>query len=416
MNHKIRVGVIFGGRSGEHEVSLASARSIMAVMDRDRYEVTPIGITHAGRWLTGGDPMAELQAGRPDTADALLMDAPDRRQRPGSASGAISAGPSVLPSEPAAGPGTAAAGRELVPGATGGRFPALDVFFPVLHGPYGEDGTVQGLLELAGVPYVGCGVLASSLAMDKIASKELFIAHGLPVTPYRAVKRKLWEADPGAVVADLEAHLGYPLFVKPANLGSSIGVSKAEDRAGLQRALAEAARYDRRLLAEAAVPSAREIECSVLGNDDPIASVPGEVVPCRDFYDYAAKYIDGRSELLIPAPIPAEVAVQVRELAVRAFLALDGAGLARVDFLLDGVTGKLYLNEVNTLPGFTSISMYPRLWEATGVSYGELVDRLIELALERHTDKGRSLTTYSDARRSPVTPAAQRPGTQEDAL
>ena len=387
MNRKIRIGVIFGGRSGEHEVSLASARSIMAVMDRDEYEVVPIGITHDGRWLTSGDPMAELQLGR-ERPDAT---ADPRKESP------VSSG--LLPVQHAflAELQEVPIGRELVPGATGGCFPPLDVFFPVLHGPYGEDGTVQGLLELAGVPYVGCGVLASSLAMDKIASKELFIAHGLPVAPYRAVKRKRWEADPVAVMADLEAHLGYPLFVKPANLGSSIGVSKAGNREELSRALAEAARYDRKLLVEAAVPHAREIECSVLGNDDPIASVPGEVVPCKDFYDYAAKYIDGRSELLIPAPVPAEVAAQVREFAVRAYLALDGAGLARVDFLLDGATDKLYLNEVNTLPGFTSISMYPRLWEATGIPYAELIDRLIELALERHADKEHSLTVYHDA-------------------
>jgi len=365
MQHKLRVGVVFGGRSGEHEVSLASARSIMAVMERDKYEIVPIGITHDGRWLTSGDPLAALTAGEPTAA----------------------------PADPQA----AAAGRELVPGATGGRFPALDVIFPVLHGPYGEDGTVQGLLELAGVPYVGCGVLASSLAMDKIASKELFIAHGLPVAPYRAVQRKRWEADPTTVIADLETTLGYPLFVKPANLGSSIGVGRAGDRAELEAALAEAARYDRRLLVEAAVPNAREIECAVLGNDEPLASVPGEIVPSSKFYDYAAKYLDGRSESRIPAPIPDDVAAQVRKLAVQAFLALDAAGLSRVDFLLDDLSGKLYLNEVNTLPGFTSISMYPQLWAASGLPYTELIDRLIELALERHADRERSQSIYTGA-------------------
>ncbi|OQA46680.1 MAG: D-alanine--D-alanine ligase [Chloroflexi bacterium ADurb.Bin325] len=364
MKSKIRVGLIFGGRSGEHEVSLASARSVMAVLDPQKYEVTPIGIAPDGRWLTQGDPLAQLTAGRaaPSNADA----AP-------------------------------AAGRELVPGATGAAFPRLDVIFPILHGPHGEDGTVQGLLELAGVAYVGCGVLASSLGMDKIVSKQLFQAHGIPVVPYCAVKRRDWTARPDAVVADIEAQLPYPLFVKPANLGSSIGISKAVDRAGLRRSLAEAARYDRKLLVEAAVARPREIECSVLGNDDPLASVPGEVVPCNEFYDYGAKYLDGRSELLIPAPLPAETAAQVRSLAVRAFLALDAAGMARVDFLLERDTGRLYLNEVNTIPGFTSISMYPKLWEASGVSYAELVDRLIELALERHADKERSLTRYENA-------------------
>jgi len=365
MRRKIRVGVVFGGRSGEHEVSLASARSIMAVMDRDKYDIVPIGITHDGRWLTSGDPLSVLAGG----AQA------------------------ALPSDPQ----DPAAGRELVPGATGGRFPPLDVIFPVLHGPYGEDGTVQGLLELAGVPYVGCGVLASSLAMDKIASKEVFIARGLPVAPYRTIKRKRWEAEPLVVMADLESYLGYPMFVKPANLGSSIGVGRAGNRAELEAAVAEAARYDRKLLVEAAVPNAREIECSVLGNDDPLASVPGEVVPSNEFYDYAAKYLDGSSELLIPAPIPAGLAAQVRELAVQAFLALDGAGLARVDFLLDDLTGKLYLNEMNSMPGFTSISMYPRLWAASGISYAELIDRLIDLALERHADRERSQYVYAGA-------------------
>jgi D-alanine-D-alanine ligase len=364
MQCKLRVGVVFGGRSGEHEVSLASARSIMAVMNRDKYDIVPIGIAHDGRWLMSGDPMAVLTAGEP----------------------------AELTAEP-----QAATGRELVPGATGGRFPTLDVIFPVLHGPFGEDGTVQGLLELAGVPYVGCGVLASSLAMDKIASKEIFIAHGLPVAPYRAVTRKRWEAEPAAVIADLETHLGYPMFVKPANLGSSVGVGRAGDRTELEVALAEAARYDRKLLVEAAVPNAREIECGVLGNDEPLASTPGEVVPSNEFYDYAAKYLDGRSELHIPAPITADQTLQVRKLAVQAFLALDAAGLSRVDFLLDDVSGELYLNEVNTMPGFTSISMYPQLWAASGIPYTELIDRLIELAQERHADRERSQKVYAGA-------------------
>lgn len=373
MKSKIRVGLIFGGRSGEHEVSLASARSVMAVLDPEKYDVVQIGITHDGRWLTQGNPLAQLTAARA----ALLAD-----------------GAAAVPA-PAEPPPTA--GRELVPGATGAAFPPLDVIFPVLHGPYGEDGTVQGLLELAGVAYVGCGVLASSVGMDKIVSKQLFQAHGIPVVPYCAVKRRDWETQPDAVLADIEAQLAYPLFVKPANLGSSIGISKAADREALRRSLAEAARYDRKLLIEAAVANPREIECSVLGNDDPLASVPGEIVPSKEFYDYEAKYLDGRSELLIPAPLPPETAAQVRALAVQAFLALDAAGLARVDFLLERDTGKLYLNEVNTLPGFTSISMYPKLWEAGGLSYAELVDRLIELALERHADKARSLTRYEDA-------------------
>jgi D-alanine-D-alanine ligase len=233
--------------------------------------------------------------------------------------------------------------------------------------------------------------------MDKIVSKELFIAHGLPVAPYRAVTRKRWETEPAAVVADLESHLGYPMFVKPANMGSSVGVGRAGDRVELETALAEAARYDRKLLIEAAVPNTREIECGVLGNDEPLASTPGEVVPSNEFYDYAAKYLDGRSELRIPAPVTADQAALVRKLAVQAFLALDAAGLSRVDFLLDDVSGELYLNEVNTLPGFTSISMYPQLWAASGLPYTELIDRLIELALERHTDRERSQSIYAGA-------------------
>ncbi len=357
----LRVGVIFGGQSGEHDVSLASSRSVIGVLRQKGYEVVPIGITRQGRWLLSGDPHALLTAGGPASAGR----SPD-----------------------------ASPGGELVPGATGQIFPALDVIFPVLHGPHGEDGTLQGLLELAGVPYVGCGVLASSLAMDKIACKQLLSSQGIPVVPFGTVLRSAWESDPQSVVSTIEGELGYPVFVKPANLGSSIGVSKAADRSDLIRGLDEAARYDRRILVEKAVPAPREIECAVLGNDDPLASVPGEVVPSNEFYDYAAKYIDGKSALRIPAPIPQPVAERVQELAVRAFRAIDGAGLARVDFLLSDTTGELYLNELNTLPGFTSISMYPKLWEATGIAYDELVERLIALALERANQRARSQMTY----------------------
>jgi len=369
----MRVAVVFGGQSGEHEVSLASARSIMAAMDRSRYEIIPIGIAHSGQWLTAGDPMRALSA-PPSGDEATELQ--------------------VL----------GASGRELVPGATGRAFPAVDVVFPVLHGPYGEDGTIQGLLELAGLPYVGCGVLASALAMDKIASKEAFIAAGLPVPAFRALKRRDWEDSPDAVIADVEVALSYPMFVKPANLGSSIGISKVRTQAELRSALTEAAHYDRRLLVEQAVPNAREIECSVLGNDDPIASVPGEIVPSNEFYDYAAKYLDGQSQLLIPAPISAETAHRVRDLSLRAFLAIDGAGLARVDFLLDAVSGELFVSEINTMPGFTQISMYPKLWEASGIPFADLIDRLIELAQQRSADKRSSLTTYGGA--LPLAPAA----------
>jgi D-alanine-D-alanine ligase len=274
----------------------------------------------------------------------------------------------------------------------------LDVLFPILHGPYGEDGTVQGLLELANLPYVGAGVTASAVGMDKALFKDIMRAHGLPVVPYMVVKRKTWEQQPEETVARIEGEIGYDCFVKPVNLGSSVGISKAHDRAELREALDEAARYDRKLLVEVAV-DAREIEVSVLGNDEPIASVPGEIVPCNEFYDYAAKYLDGESDLLIPAPIPAETAEQVRRLALDAYLAIDCAGMARADFLLDRNTGDLYVNEVNTLPGFTPISMYPKLWEASGITYTDLIDRLIQWALERHADKSRSATSYQAVER-----------------
>jgi D-alanine-D-alanine ligase len=387
MRHRLRIGVVFGGQSGEHEVSLASARSVMSVLDPDKYEIIPIGITHSGTWLIAGDPMAVLAAGGP-REEAPLPSA----GWAGEANSAERGQSSELVTHE-----TGQSGRELVPGATGSAFPKLDVIFPVLHGPYGEDGTIQGLLELAGVPYVGCGVLASSLGMDKIASKHLFITYGLPVAPFQEVKRRTWDQDPKEVILGLEAALNYPMFVKPANLGSSIGISKVARREELRAALIDAARYDRKMIVEEAVPNAREIECSVLGNDDPIASVPGEVVPSNEFYDYSAKYLDNRSQLLIPAPIPAEASARVRELAVRAFKAIDGAGLARVDFLMNGVTGELFVSELNTIPGFTAISMYPKLWEASGIPYAELVDRLVDLALERQTDKARSLTTYGGA-------------------
>jgi len=380
---KLRVGVIFGGQSGEHEVSLVSARSVIAALDPDKYQVVPIGITHAGRWLTSGDPMALLTAGP--------------LAEPGGPSTGSGGGPSTGSGGDLAGPVAMGAERELVPGATGQRFPALDVIFPVLHGPFGEDGTIQGLLELAGVPYVGCGVLASAVGMDKIASKAVFAAAGLPQARYLAFIRREWERAPAEVIARIEGALTYPVFVKPANLGSSIGISKARDAGELAAALNEAARYDRRLLVEEGVPNVREIECAVLGNDDPIASVPGEVVPSNEFYDYAAKYIDGKSALLIPAPLPASLAAQVREMAVRAYKALDASGLARVDFLLNAGTDELFINEANTMPGFTAISMYPKLWEATGLSYAELCDRLIELAVERQRDRARAQTSYAGA-------------------
>jgi len=365
---KLRVAVIFGGRSGEHEVSLASATSIMQNLDPARYEVIPIGITKEGRWLLDGDPMKELQSGAAGTGDepALL-------------------GPSSLNGAPARGIEASLSDRS--------RRLAVDVVFPVLHGPYGEDGTIQGLLEMAGVPYVGAGVLASATGMDKAIMKALFIQRGLPVVPHLVFLRREWERDRDGVLDRIEDTIGFPCFTKPANLGSSVGVSKATDRAGLAAALDEAARYDRKLVVERGI-DAREIECSVLGNDDPIASVPGEIVPCNEFYDYRAKYVDEGSQLLIPAPIPPESAEEVRRIALEAFRAVDCSGMARVDLFMERGTGKIYLNEINTIPGFTKISMYPKLWEASGLPYPRLIDRLIELALERHAEKLRNQISY----------------------
>ncbi len=375
MSKKIRVGIVFGGRSGEHEVSLRSARSVMEAIDKEKYEVVPIGISKEGHWLIEGDPMKALAA-RVDPR--LLKAATGSEGHPGQLE---------VITPPAEG--------AVVPRAS--LVDELDVVFPVLHGPFGEDGTLQGLLELAGLPYVGAGVTGSALGMDKIIFKDVMRAHGLPIAPYLHFKRKRWEAEPEAVLDAVEAELGYSVFTKPANLGSSVGVSKCRDRAELAAGLDEAARFDRKLLVEQAVPHAREIEVSVLGNDDPIASLPGEIIPSREFYDYAAKYIDegeDASQLLIPAPLSDGLTAQARSLAVQAYLAIDCAGLARVDFLLNGETGELFLNEVNTIPGFTSISMYPKLWEATGIPYTELISRLIDLALERHADRQRSQTSY----------------------
>ena len=365
---RTRVYLIFGGRSGEHEVSLMSARNVMDALDKTRYEVVPIGITKQGQWLLSGDPMKALTEGVEQAGGfpvGLLGD-PTRAELV-----AIGGGPA--------------------PDLTAGEGPA--VFFPVLHGTYGEDGTIQGLLEMAGVPYVGCGVLASAAGMDKGVAKMLFQQAGLLVAPYQVVLRKDWEQGPEAVLDRMETCFGsYPLFVKPANLGSSVGISKARNRQELARALAEAARFDRRLVVELGV-NAREIEVAVLGNDEPMASIPGEVIPGHEFYDYQDKYFDNQSTTRIPADIPADVAEEIRRQAVLAFKAVDGAGMARCDFFLEHGTNRIIINEINTIPGFTRISMYPKMWEASGISYSELCDRLIQLALERHADKGRNATS-----------------------
>ena len=370
MKHGVlRVGVLFGGRSSEHEVSLASARNVMDALQQAGHTVVPLGITRQGRWL--------LEDG---ALDRLIEAAAAAPLGSGQANGTSVAPPAedawaLLPQ--------AGANRRLA---------GLDVIFPVLHGPYGEDGTVQGLLDMASLPYVGCGVLASAVAMDKEVTKRLFAVQGLPQARYRRVMRSAWQRQRGQVLDELEAALAYALFVKPANMGSSVGVSKARTRAELAVALDTASRFDSKLVVEEGVPNAREIEVSILGNDDPIASIPGEIVPGNEFYDYAAKYLDDNSQLIIPARLTPHQAKTVQELAVAAFKAIDGAGLARVDFLMDDASGEIFVNEINTLPGFTRISMYPKLWEASGISYPDLVDRLIDLAMERYEDRQHNTT------------------------
>ncbi len=369
---KIRLGLIFGGRSGEHEVSLMSARSVLKAIDKDKYEVTLIGITPEGKWIAGGDPLRALTGKTLDQVSqaTLLGTAPDQR--------------ALLRVQPDP-------ARHVVQLSA---MTELDVIFPLLHGTFGEDGTVQGLLELADIPYVGAGVLGSALGMDMGVFKDVMRANRIPVLDSMIVLRREIEADPADVLIRAQIMCDFPIFTKPANLGSSVGVSKCHDETELQAGLQEAARYDRRVLVERGLERPREIEVSVLGNDEPLASVPGEVVPKDEFYSYEAKYIRGDSDLLIPAPISAELTEDVRRHAVAAFRALDCAGMARCDFLLDRESGDLYLNEINTIPGFTQISMYPRLWQASGLPYPELIDRLVELALERQAEKDRTVRTY----------------------
>jgi D-alanine-D-alanine ligase len=365
---KLRIGILFGGKSGEHEVSLTSAKGIMNAIDKEKYEVVPIGITKSGRWLVGGEVhqrLLDAAAGHPVIERGLTEDE-----------------------------GMAEAGQTLSSLALWAEESGpLDVIFPVLHGPLGEDGTVQGFLELLDLPYVGAGVTASAAGMDKAVSKDIFRAHGLPIVIHRLFLRKQWQADPDGVIAECETAMPYPMFVKPANLGSSVGIHKAKNQDQLRAGLADAVRYDRKLIVEQGL-EAREIEVSVLGNDEPLASVPGEIIPSREFYSYAAKYIDDNSELLIPAPLSPEHTELIQSLAVMAFQALDCAGLARCDFLLEKKTGEVFVNELNTMPGFTSISMYPKLWAASGLTYTALIDRLIELALERHADRQQSRATF----------------------
>ncbi len=382
------MGIIFGGRSGEHEVSLLSAASVIKALDRTRFEPVAIGISKDGRWLAGPAALATLRRdARLAESGAMGALAKARDLEDGIPTARVS----LLPDPTVGGTLTPAPGTSP---DLNGAWPSLDVVFPVLHGPYGEDGTVQGLLELAGVPYVGAGVLGSAVSMDKIAMKDAFRAHGLPVMPYLPVTRRMWERDRERVLDALLGRLRLPVFVKPANLGSSVGISKARDRGQLAKALDLAAKFDRRLIVEEGAPVVREIECSVLGNDDPQASVLGEVIPSREFYDYHAKYIDEDSQLIVPADLPRDVTDEVRRVAIEAFMATDSAGMARVDFFVGRSDNRVILNEINTIPGFTSISMYPKLWEASGLLYQDLITRLIELALERHQDRARSETSF----------------------
>ncbi len=367
MSNKLRVAVIFGGRSGEHEVSLVSAASVMNAIDKNRYEIVPIGITKEGKWLVSGDPMRVLTGqesivGKPSSA--IVVD----------------------PTQPAL--------IALEPNGTTRRNQRIDVVIPILHGPYGEDGTVQGLLELAGVPYVGAGVLASAVGMDKGLMKTVFAQSGIPIVDFLTVLKRDWLKDAGSITNRIQERLGFPCFVKPACLGSSVGISKVRRREEMGAAMQLAGEFDRKIVVEKAAIDVREIECSVLGNDDPIVSVPGEIVPCNEFYDYRAKYVDEGSQLIIPADLPEATDKIVRHWAREAYKAIDCAGMARVDFFVSRDGKQVLVNEINTIPGFTSISMYPKLWEATGVTYAELIDRLIELALERHSEKSRIRTSY----------------------
>src|SRR5438270_11854984 len=355
---RLRVGILFGGRSGEHEVSLASAASVLRGLDADKYEAVPIGITKEGHWLIGS------------AAQKLLPEVLRAGQRV------------VMAADP-----TAAA---IIPLDRSGGGQRIDVVFPVMHGTYGEDGTIQGLLDLAGLPFIGAGVLGSAIGMDKDVSKRLLQAAKIPVVPWITVYRTDWERDPKATQKEIEKKFKYPVFVKPAALGSSVGMTKVHARAELAPALNLASEFAMKILVEKSV-NAREIEVSVLGNNDPKASVPGEIVPHREFYDYTAKYLEDGTQLLIPAKLKPAQIKQIQKLAVEAFLALELSGMARVDFFLEKrASGKLFLNEVNTIPGFTSISMYPKLWEATGIPFRELIDKLISLALELHAEKART--------------------------
>ncbi|MBU4350095.1 D-alanine--D-alanine ligase [bacterium] len=369
----MRVGLIFGGKSGEHEVSFCSATSIIKAINKDKYTVVPIGITKEGRWISPQDSELALQSGKIEgKSTVILLNDPsgnaliciDNNQR--------------LDKSPA--------------------LEKLDIIFPVLHGPFGEDGTIQGLLELANIPYVGAGVAASAISMDKDLMKTIFQQRSLPILKWMTIKRKEWQKDKEKILSLIQNGFEYPLFVKPTNLGSSVGITKVHKKEELERAIDLAASYDRKILIEEGLEEVREIECGVLGNDEPRASVVGEVKPAGEFYDYDSKYIDEETQLIVPADLPDGVSREIQQIALRAFKAVDAAGMARVDFFVSKKENKIYLSEINTIPGFTSVSMYPRLWEASGISYPELIDQLIQLALERHQDKKQNKISYDESK------------------
>ena len=385
---RLRIGIIYGGRSSEHAVSLASAAAIFANLDRERYEPVPIRIEQDGRWVLAEHPPTLASAA--DTIARARLE-PERATRATRELHLVAhpGDETMLTVERGVGADSVSddAGHAIVTGL------ALDLIFPIVHGPYGEDGTLQGLLELANIPYVGAGVLAAAVGMDKAVMKVLFAASGLPIVRHDILLRRDWQADRAGIVSELTGRLRFPLFVKPANLGSSVGISRAMDRDTLSSAIDLAAEFDRKIVVEEGVTPCREIECAVLGNNDPEVSVPGEVIPSRDFYDYEAKYLDDSSETVIPAALTPTQTDEIQRLAIAAFRAIDGAGMARVDLLLKRNTGRIFLNEINTHPGFTTISMYAKMWAASGLSYPALLDRLIVLANERHTEKQESRTS-----------------------
>lgn len=379
MRNRVRIGVVFGGKSGEHAVSIQSAKSVMSALDTDKYEIVPIAVDKLGHWFAGDTAMAWLSASAPDELAANAQTDEGISETQGGARGG------EAPDNDDSSNALAVIPRRVME--------EVDVLLPVLHGSFGEDGTVQGLFELVSVPYVGAGVAASAVGMDKIMMKHIFAAAGLPQVRFVECSRRDWERKPAVVVDRVEAQVGYPCFVKPANLGSSVGISKVKSRSALNAAMELAAQYDRRIIVEQGL-DVREIEVAVLGNEEPRASVPGEVLPSNEFYDYQAKYVSGTSDLLIPAPVTAEQAREIGEIAVRAFQAIDCAGLARVDFFIEKHSGRVLLNEINTMPGFTRYSMYPKLWEASGVSYKDLIDCLVTLALDRYEERKRTRTDF----------------------